>query len=265
MKHEGGAISEFEWLSAQVSLANEKPRLVEAENERDTARSILRNLLYLDHDNWSLDHTWIVAPPELSLADAQELGRQYRWELHQAIVHLDILDADINVTEAEYLPEVKLFATYRGTDPSEYRVMDDGWDWQWSAGVRATWSLFDGGTRRAIRMEKRLKREIASESIIDLERQVMLEIETAYRSMQQAIRTLDGALDTIRLAEKALAISRIRFERGLSTNLEFTDRNLELNRARIQHLGGLLAFHQALIDLRYACGVNELPGERNQP
>jgi outer membrane protein len=258
-KYESGAISEFEWLSAQVSLANEIPRLVEAENQRDITRSVLRNLLYLDDDDWTLTHEWETRTPDVALALLQAAGRTNRWELKQARKNLDVLEADIKVTEGEYLPEVKAFATYGGADPSEYNPVEDGWDWQWVAGVRASWSIFDGGARSSVRIEKLLQKEIATDSIIDLERQVSLEIETAYRNLLQAIRILDGARDTISLAEKALSISRLRFERGLATNLEFTDRNLELNRARIQQLAGLLAYHTALADLHYASGTAVIP------
>mgnify|MGYP003584563619 CR=1 FL=1 len=256
LKYDKGAISEFEWLSAQVSLANEKPRLVEAENQRDIARSVLRNLLYLDDDAWTLTHDWETSPVQMELATLQSAGMTNRWEIKQAKENLHILEADINVTEGEYLPEVTAFATYAGADPSEYNPIDDGWDWQWVAGVKASWKLIDGGARSSVRIEKLLLKEIATDSIIDLERQVSLEIETAYRNLMQAIRILDGARDTIRLAEKALSISRLRFERGLATNLEFTDRNLELNRARIQHLAGLLAYHTAIADLHYATGTD---------
>jgi outer membrane protein TolC len=256
LKYQGGAISEFEWLSAQVSLANENPRLVEAENQRDIARSVLRNLLYLDDDAWSLTFDWDTRTTEVSLASLQEAGLTNRWELKQARENLAILEADIKVTEGEYLPEVKAFATYQGADPSTYNPVEDGWDWQWVAGVRASWNILDGGARSSVRIEKRLQKEIATDAIIDLEREVLLEIETAYRNLQQSLRILEGARDTIRLAEKALSISRLRFERGLATNLEFTDRNLELNRARIQHLAGLLAYHTALADLQYASGTD---------
>lgn len=265
LKYEGGVLSEFEWLSAQVSLANERPLLVVAENERDIARSVLRNLLYLDDDRWTLAHAWPDRTPDFDLVALQESGRTNRWELRQARVNLDVLEADIRVTEAEYLPEVKAFATYAGADPSEFDPSNDGWDWQWVAGVKASWNLLDGGARRGVRMEKKLQKEIAADTIIDLERVVDLEIETAYRNLQQSLRILEGARETVTLAQKALDISRLRFERGLATNLEFTDRNLELNKARIQHLRGLLAYQTALADLRYACGSDLALLERNAP
>ncbi len=265
LKYDSGAISEFEWLSARVSLANEEPLLVVAENERDIARSALRNLLYLDDDRWTLAHTWPEQAPGFDLAELRESGQTNRWELRQARVNLDVLEADIRVTEGEYLPEIKAFASYLGADPSEYDPANDGWDWQWIAGVRASWNLLDGGARRATRMEKRLSKEIAGDAIVDLERQVDLEIETAYRNLQQSLRILQGARETIALAEKALNISRLRFERGLATNLEYTDRNLELNKARIQHLRAMLAYQNALADLRYACGSDLALLERNAP
>ncbi|HMO49516.1 MAG TPA: TolC family protein [Kiritimatiellia bacterium] len=271
MKFESGVLSELEWLSAQVRLANERPVLIAAKNERDNARSALRNLLYLDDDAWALDDAGEALEedarpiPAEALSALQELGRANRWELRQAEVFLDILEADIRVTTGEFLPEVKAFASYAGADPSDYNPIEDEWDWQWVAGIRIQWKLFDGGARRAIRAEKQLKKEIAADAITDLERGIDVEIETAFRRMRQALQVLEGSRETIRLAEKALAIARLRYDRGLGTNLEFTDRNLERNRAHLQHLAGRLAFQHAVADLTYACGVLETPEPRKLP
>lgn len=255
LKYESGVLSEFEWLSARVRLANEQPALIVAENNHALARVALRNLLYLEDDDWQLQGAWPDhAPPETRLADLVDAARTNRWELRQARVLLDVLEADIRVTRADYFPEVKAFATYQGHDPSEVNPLDEGWDWQWLTGLRLSWNLWDGGERGALRAEKALKKVIAEEDITDLERAIDLEVETAHRNLTQAHRALEGADETIALAEKALAIARLRLERGLGTSLEFSDRNLELNKARIQRLSSLLAIQHALADLAYACG-----------
>ncbi len=264
-KFERGVLSEFEALSAQVSLANERPALIFAEHQRDTARSILRNLLYLDDDAWTLAPAWAIDPFAIDLETLRTDGLTNRWELKQARVYLHVLEADIRVTEGEYLPEIKAFATYTGADPSETDFTSDGWDWQWAAGIRATWNLWDGGARGATRIEKGLQKEIAEDAIVDLERAVTLEIETAYRGVQQALRVLESAEETVQLASKALSIAQVRLDKNLGTNLEFTDRNLELNKARLQHLGGLLAYHHALADLTYACGADQAITPRSEP
>ncbi len=255
LKYESGVLSEFEWLSARVRLANERPLLLVAENEFALARAALRNLLYLEDDNWSLDGAWPVDDvTEATLPDLTTHARANRWELRQARVFLDVLEADIRVTLGDYFPEVKAFATYQGSDPSELNPLEAGWDWQWLAGLRLSWNLWDGGERGALRAEKAMKKIIAEEKITDLERAIDLEVETAYRNLTQASRALDGADETIVLAEKALDIARLRLERGLGTSLELSDRNLELNKSRIQRLQSLLAIQNALADLAYACG-----------
>lgn len=264
-KFESGVLSEFEWLSARVSLANERPALILAEHQRDQARSALRNLLYLDDDDWTVEAVWPEAPVMRDLTVLRSAALTNRWELRQARVYLDVLEADLRVTQGEYLPEIKAFASYGGNDPSQSDLTSDGWDWHWTAGVRATWNLWDGGARGATRIEKGLQREIAADAIIDLERAVDADVENAFRAVQQSLRVLEGARETVTLAEKALNIARARFDSGLGTNLEFTDRNLELNKARIQTLGGLLACHKALADLTYACGEDVEPPPRNEP
>lgn len=259
LKYDRGVLSEFEWLSARVRLANEQPALIVADNNHALARAALGNLLYLDSDEWTLQGDWREDTPlEAPLADLVTAARTNRWELRQARVFLEVLEADIRVTRADYFPEIKAFATYQGHDPSELNPLDEGWEWQWLTGVRMSWNLWDGGERGAFRAEKALKKVIAEEEIIDLERAIDLEVETAYRNLTQARRALEGAGETIALAEKGLAIARLRLDRGLGTSLEFSDRNLELNKSRIQRLSSLLAIQNALADLAYACG-GEIP------
>jgi outer membrane protein len=255
LKYDSGVLSEFEWLSARVRLANERPLLLAAENDHALARAALRNLLYLEDDAWSLDGAWPADDiAEVDLPDLIAHARTNRWELRQARVFLHVLEADIRVTRGDYFPEVKAFATYQGSDPSEMNPLEDGWAWQWLAGLRLTWNLWDGGERGALRAEKALKKVIAEDDITDLERTIDLEVETAFRNLSQARRAFEGADETITLAEKALDIARLRLERGLGTSLEFSDRNLELNKSRIQRLQNLLAIQHALADLTYACG-----------
>ncbi len=258
IKNQNGTLSELEWLSARVRLENEKPAMIQAENQRDIARSILQNLLYLEPaDDWNLVPQWHEpedSPEAIALAILQAHGRERRWEINQARAMLDVMEADIKVTEGEFFPQLHLFAAWQGNDPSQNDPMDEGWDWQWTAGVSATWKLFDGGARRAVRREKYLDREIAKDQISDIERATDLEIEIAYRNLFQARRALEGARETIALAAKARDIARLRLERGLTTNLEFSDLNLEYNKALIQRLSALFLWHQALADLDYAAG-----------
>lgn len=141
--------SEFEWLSAQVALANERPAVIAAENALVLAKRAFRDLIRIDEETFSLDGKLEdeVTLPELTSLQARALDQ--RPELRRTQAEYRVAVQQRRVTLSSYLPELTAFATYGGADPSQRDFFSEGWQWEWMAGVRASWSLFDGGRRRA--------------------------------------------------------------------------------------------------------------------
>ena len=251
--------SEFEWLSAQVALANERPSLIAADNARTLSRRAFSDLIHLDTNAFELHGELEIAPVVLDLGGLQRRAVRQRPEILQARAQRGVAQNQLRVTQADYLPEVRAFASYGGAEPSQRNPFGDGWEWEWLAGVRLTWSLFDGGRRRASVKADRLEIEKANDNLYDLERATRLEVERLWLALEEARETLRGTADNIDLAERALAIAGVRYEQGLATHLDFTDSNLALNNARLNHSRALLGYQHTLADLRHITGIRSLP------
>ncbi len=259
LKYENETLSEFDWLSARVKLSNEKARLVRERNDLDLTKTAFRNFIYLDDLHFELDGELTYTPVETDLEQLYEIGQSNRPELLQAKATIRLREADVRVSKGSYFPEFRAFANYQGDNPGYTEPAADEWEWHWNAGLSASWSFLDGGLRRAAVREKSLEEAKARASLEDLQRVIRLEIQSAFLTLNNAAEVVSSSQEGVDLALKALEIARLRYDKGLSTYLEFTDSNLALSTARLIHYGALRSYLQALADLRFACGIHDLP------
>lgn len=264
-RYDARTASEFEWLSAQVALANERPALIAAANAHTLARRTFRDLIHLDDDAFSLAGSLDVTPAILDLAFLQQHAVDHRPEILQARADMGVALNARRVTYGDYFPEFRAFASYGGADPSQRNPFAEGWEWEWMAGIRLTWNLFDGGKRRADLHAETMEIEKIGDKTYDLIRETRLEVERLWLTLEEARQTLRGTADNIALAERALHIASVRHEQGLATHLDFTDSNLALNNARLNHNRALLGYQQTLADLRHITGLRDIPARENQP
>ena len=216
--------------------------------------------MQLEAEAFALAGELVFAPSTRSLAEWQALGLEQRPELVEQRKFLGMWEADIRAERGGYLPQIRAFAGYDGTNP-ESGSARESWEWGWSAGVTAEWDVFDGALRRNRIREKSLELAKAGETLADSERQVALEIQSHYLDLQQAAETVSASRDTVALAEKSLEIAKTRYENGLATNLDFTDANLSLSIARLTRLQALHDHMNALARLEQASGEEFERGE----
>lgn len=258
-KYRSGTASEFDLLTAKVRLANENPNLVRARSDLAVGRESFANLLKLENSNFALVGALTYEAVTATLEDLQQEGLESRTELQQMAKWLQLLKEDAKVARGDYFPTLRAKALYTGDNPDQYSsgAGDSGWGWHWTAMLTAEWSIFDGGLRRGIMIEKNLELLKAETDMEDLKRSVLLEIKQAYLDMQHAREALEGARENVDLARKALSIAKTRYDQGLSTYLEFTETNLALSTAQLAHATALRDHADAVARLRYACGQKD--------
>ena len=252
-RHRQQTASEFDVLSARVRVANARPLLIHARKQAELARARFRTLVQLEAEAFDWAGELAFEQSTRSLAEWQALGLEQRPELVEQRKFLGMWEADIRAERGGYLPQIRAFAGYDGTNP-ESGSARESWEWGWSAGVTAEWDVFDGALRRNRIREKSLELAKAGETLADSERQVALEIQSHYLDLQQAAETVSASRDTVELAEKSLEIAKTRYENGLATNLDFTDANLSLSIARLTRLQALHDHMNALARLEQASG-----------
>lgn len=257
-KYEAGAVSEFEWLSAKVSLANERPRLIVAKNERTLAVEQFRNLTYIDDETFGLSDPLEFFPIEVDLDGAIARGLRKRPDLQEKAAAVALRKEDISQQKSDYYPIVNLVANYGRYDPDPYSFLGPstgGWQSHWSAGIRANWNLFDGGVRRANLGESKLNMAIEEDELRDMERAVALDIRAQWLRGRDAAEVIEATTENVELATRALEIARSRFDAGLGTHLEVTQANVELANARLARSQALYEHMAAVVSMKHAAGI----------
>lgn len=256
-KFDAGTVSEFDWLSTKVSLANETPRLIAAENDLSLSEERFKNLTYINDTEFILTDPLIYTPTQIDMDQAIALGLKKRPELLEKSSAIDLRHEDVKQQKSEYIPSINLFAAYNYTNPDPYSFISNQTSWQghWNAGIQANWNLFDGFLREANVSEKKLSAAIAEDEYRDLVRYVSLDIRTQWMRSRDAAEVIKATTENVQLAKRALNIARSRFDAGLSTNLEVTQANTELSDARLARAIALHEYMAAVTGIKHAMGT----------
>ena len=123
-------------------------------------------------------------------------------------------------------------------------------------------SLWDSGLTRSIVKGKRLELEKTKTTLEDNRRAVVLEIKQAYLDMEMARETIEAGRGNVEMAEKALTISKSRFDSGLATYLEFADSNHALREAQLSLLVAMRDYMTAVARLNYAAGIDRITNQQ---
>ncbi len=255
-RHESGADSEFDLLTAQVRLANERPKLIEARNALELARAAFRTLLNHQGEvsvTGSLERATVM----LGLEEAEERALRNRHELRRSGIRVGLGREAVIGSRSEGLPTIKAFFNYRGSNATAFGPDDDEWDWNWDTGLTLSWNLWDGDlTRQTVR-----RRQFELEQLRTLDEtvreQVKLEVRQAYLELLHAREAIAASRGSVGLAERTLEIARTRHAAGLATYLEFSEANLALSTARLAWAKAQHDHAVAVSQLNFACGMRD--------
>jgi len=255
-RQQHGAVSEFELLTAQVRLANEQPKLIEARNQRELARVAFATLL--NHPG-PVAVTGLLEQVSLDLNQEEmtQLALDQRQELRGSSIRVGLGREDIASARSEGRPSLRAFFNYNGANAYQFVSYEDDWEWHWNAGVMMSWNIWDGDLTRQTVRQKHLAYEQREAEYEAARQAVMLEVRQAYLSLVHARELLAASGDSVALAERALEIARVRYETGLSTYIEFTDANLALSTARLARAQALHDHAVAQAQVVFACGTGE--------
>ncbi|MBN2684736.1 MAG: TolC family protein [Pontiellaceae bacterium] len=257
--YEADLSANFDWLSAKVALANEKPKLIAAQNTLRLAQEQFKNLIYIDDDAFELSDPLEYIPMEITLESALSTALVKRPELQAKSNSILLRNEDVKQKKSAYYPSVDLYFNYNMYNPDPYSFLpgsaSSGWQDHWSVGARASLSLFDGGRRSADLSESKLNQAIEEDEYREMTRAVSLEIRTQWLRARDALEAINATDENIELAQQALQIARTRFENDLCTRLEVTQANLELGNARLARSQALYEYMAAVTQLKHAAGM----------
>ena len=238
----------------EVQLENNKQRLLVAQNEQESARLNLIRALGITFDvRLVLTDELKFVPgepeqPEVALTTA----REQRAELKAQENRQKLAALSLSSVAGERLPSLSLNGDYGwiGVKPEDALATR-------SIGLIFSVPIFDGGQREARISETRSRVRQELIRMKDVTDQVTLEVRNALLTLESSTQQIFVAEKGMELALKELTFARDRFAAGLGTNIEVTNAQTSVARARDNHIEALFRFNASRINLARAKGEIE--------
>ena len=241
-------------LRSNVELQNEKQRLIEAENQKETSLYGLSKLLNLDPrqpielaDALSFYDT---PQPDVQSSIDEALGDRQEWKaLDQQI---QAAEHTKKAAQDSRLPSLRFDGdwAYQGTSTNNGIPV-----YNYQATVNMP--LFTSGKIRAEVVKADLQIKALEEQRADLRNQIALDVKTALLNLDSARNEVQVANLGIRLAKEEVDQARDRFKAGVANNIEVIQAQDSLSRANDNQISALYRFNQARADYARAIGQME--------
>jgi len=242
----------IEVTRAEVQLANDRQRLIRAENDRTRATLQLMKSMGLRMDS-SIEFTDKLDYKPIDPASSETLLEQAhkaRFEMKTQQQREEAARLSHSSVKAERLPTIGASGDYGAIGPDVLSSRAT-----YTMGVSLKVPVFDGGRRGALREESFSQYKQEQIRTRDVGQQIELQVRVALESLRSASAEVDSGREGLSLAESELAQARRRYDAGVATSVEVTDAQTRLQRARDNQVIALYDYNVARLDLATATGT----------
>ncbi|MDH4082213.1 MAG: TolC family protein [Nitrospira sp.] len=253
-RKKAGVATGLDVTREEVQLENTRQRLLVADNDHESAKLNLIRALGIDFDvRLTLtDELAFVTVASQTPTHALLAARENRAELKAQVTRQKLASLSLSSITSERIPSLSLNGDYGwiGLKPDDALVTR-------SIGLMLSVPIFDGGQREARISETRSRVRQESIRMEDVSDQITLEVRHALLTLDSSTQQVSVAEKGIELAKKELTFARDRFAAGLTTNIEVTNAQTSMARARDNVIEALFRFNASRINLARAKGEIE--------
>jgi outer membrane protein TolC len=234
---EQGLIPPNDVLSAEAQRSRQRLLAIEAHNQRGIAEADLRRLIGPGTPG-ALEPTIGAAAPATAgdLAALIALARESRPERRAVNDRVAAARARENAASAAGRPQLAVIAGYDYANPNP-RIFPRAAEWNqsWDAAVNVTWSLWDGGRRKADEAEAAAGTRALEARVRDVDRQIEFEVRQRWLEADSTRAAIEAADDGVRAAVEARRVVMERFNAGVATSTEVLDAETAVLQAELDH------------------------------
>ncbi|MBQ7252989.1 MAG: TolC family protein [Kiritimatiellae bacterium] len=250
-----GMASNYDELRAEVEVANFSAQVLSARDARNEAYTALHRLLKLPSgsDTRLVDGIPLVLET-IDFAPAVLCALSRRSDLAAADWQVRLQHEAVENAKASYFPGISAFFTEEAADPAP-KGGGDKWGDQWKAGINASWTLFDGFSRRGELIQARAQERQLALALQDAEeaaesevRQMVLTLRTAEEFAKSQSKNLETAKEALRLVQTGL-------REGQNTQVEVMDAREALSTAAANYYRSIYDHAIARMQLQKAMGL----------
>lgn len=274
-----GRAARYEVLRASVERANLEPLLIQARSDRELALLDLKRLLNIPPSQ-PVALTTTLEPQAVRAFVASAVRDTFvssdRAAVQAAELSVRARDLSVRVARADLLPTINVFFNQgyqafpvqglpdiRGRVSNEFcpngtpvgRTCNNGGFFRdRSVGVNLTWAFFDGfRTKGAIDLAQ-AQAEIARLQLAQQREAVSIEVARARAEFDRARAQFEARRQTWTEAGEAFQLASLRFTRGLGTQLEVSDAQVQLFTAESNEARSVFDLYLSFAELARAEG-----------
>jgi outer membrane protein TolC len=190
---------------------------------------------------------------ETDLAQARQRALAQRPEIREAQLQVKKADLDRRAKKSEYIPDVSLTYNHISTlNYSDFMPRNVS-----SLGVQVEWEVFDWGRRKREVGEKTRTLSQATNSLLEAQSQVLIEVNDRYRHLQEACQQIriarlsqTQATANVQMAAYKYRLDAVLLKDVLQAQTSLADANYDFQKA-------LLTFWTAKADFEKAIGEDK--------
>jgi outer membrane protein TolC len=239
---EVGEQPEFELLRAQVTFENQRPVVIQRAADRTLAYMRLKQLLNLPLDA-PVELTTVAEEAELTpivalVGEVLDLpldtALAARAPVRQAEEAVQVQEGLVSVARAQRIPTLSLSSQYDRVAYPANGIPDHWGDFRtnWTISASVQVPVFTGGRISGDEMVARADLEQSRRRLDETRELATLDTRDAFERLRAAEASWQASAGTVDQAVRAYRIAEVRFEEGISTQLELTDARILLQQAQ---------------------------------
>ncbi len=260
-----GEATKLELLRAEADRGRIDPQRIRAKGNVELARSRLRRVMGRSPEALirvarNLPPLEEPSPKELLLRAAN----RNRPELRQLDLTLDARSMQAKLTRKEGRPQISLNASY-GRQVRLFDNFDDPLFDNWRASIDLTWSLFDGGRRRARMAKIRSQEDQIQLSIEDLKRSIETEIVARLVDYQTAVSEWKASRTVLDADREAARVALEAYRKGVAIQADLLDAEQREAESHLSEARTRYESHLAKARLKRSVGLLPMDAMPEQP
>lgn len=225
---EQGVAAKFDVLRNSAAAAQSQQELIEAKTSAKVARARVLSLLSQPLDRpLALEALDLSAPLEIDLIAAKQRALETRPELRSLRWAVEEARARIEVAETSNNPSLELQNTTTNQNATGFAPGTSN-----VTALVLNVPLYDGGVSHYQAEQARESVNKLSKDLEQSERDVSLAVDEAFQQMLDRWSAIEVAKENVDQAEEALRVAVLRYQNGISTNVELLDSQAARSQAR---------------------------------
>jgi outer membrane protein len=259
-RFDAGFLPPNDVLTVATRVSQQHTLLLDAQNQRDSARAVLARLIgaRVDADfepEATLAQGAVPIPATEQIVNLAAQARGARADRQALLFRVQSADARIDAARSGNRPSINIAAGYDYARPNPVIFpRQDIWKTSWDAGINLSWTLWNGGRTGAEIAEARHQAAATRERLAEFDSQIALEIRQRQLDLTTAEAQVRTAGEAVGTALEARRVVQERVSAGVATTTDLLDAQQDQLEAELQRTRALASVKLAEARLARALG-----------